>query len=487
MKFLLPIAATIFLASNVRAATYYVNGATGSDSNTGLSEATAFASPAGCIAHMNGGDTCSIASFAGQYVGTYNFCGTSGHNLSGSASNYTIFRGTGASKPRICRDSNCQGWVSSDAASFSVSDAGFAAACQFIKFDGFEIHGYVKFMADSGQGVNHIIMTNSDISGAGDCDGNDAVMRGEDLTKRTQAAFLQIDHNLFHNLDGCNQGTVGGFALLKFFNVTDSTVEYNTFDARTGHITSQGMIDDKDSPLRNIYRYNLFLGGSNTDNAMRIGMQKGGSLQGGDQIYGNVATNNALVMLEGTTNDLPWSVHHNTFFGTGNGGGDHPGPALGGSSGTRRFTFKDNIVDCAGLACRNVTVTNPNLPFLSTDVFDYNRYDSDGDMYFGGNGYSGGTDNASLSGWASSLQAGGCSGCETNSSEAATPCAFVAGADTSYHIANGDTCKTISSTGGEVGAYGCTTCPNFTNCVGHTCGGSGDTMAPKNPTGLKVQ
>ena len=460
-------------AGSAFGATYYVDGSCSTNGN-GQSAACAssangtgaFTSPSGCLASMSGGDTCSIAAFAGQYVGTYNYCGTSSHNLSGTSGAYTTFKGTGSSKPKLCRDSGCQGWVATDAAHVVLGDTGFASPCRYIKLDGFEIHGYVKFMSDGGAGVNHVTLTNSDISGAGDCDGNDAVMRAEDTTKGTRAAFLQIDHNLFHNLNGCNQGSVGGFALLKFFNVTDSIVEYNTFDSRTGHVTSQGMIDDKDSPLRNTFRYNQFFGASNIDNAIRIGMQHNGSRQGGDQFYGNVATNNAIVMLEGTSTDLPWSVHHNTFYGVGGGSGDHPGPELGGSSGTRNFTFKDNLVDCAGVSCRNVTVTAPNLAYLSTDAFDYNRYDADGDLYYGGNGYSGGTSAGSVSAWASSLQGGGCAGCEAHSTEAATPCAFVNSAAGDFRIKDGDFCKTASSTGGEVGAYG------VTSCVGYQCGGT---------------
>jgi len=125
-------------------------------------------------------------------------------------------------------------------------------------------------------------------------------------------------------------------------------------------------------------------------------------------------------------------------------------------------TVMDNII--YNVDPQRVEGGNINTPGTIHTV-DYNAYDSDG--YYHDGLYDDGTYYASLSEWQSAM------GYDLHSYEAqGSYCSFVdtptGATDYDYDLHVTGNCLTMSSTGGEVGAYG------ITDCVGHTCGTGGE-------------
>jgi hypothetical protein len=97
---------------------------------------------------------------------------------------------------------------------------------------------------------------------------------------------------------------------------------------------------------------------------------------------------------------------------------------------------------------------------VSSLSLDYNVYDANarynvGGIYTGQNGSS----FDSLTAWGTEVRKRGCSGCELHSQERS--CAFIDTTD--YKLEADSACATMSSSGGQVGAYGAT------DCVGSSC------------------
>jgi hypothetical protein len=154
-------------------------------------------------------------------------------------------------------------------------------------------------------------------------------------------------------------------------------------------------------------------------------------------------------------------MHHNTF----NGYSIQLGSACD-SRVLRGVEFHDNIVlnpVANGYGVQNMRIQGNNWNVRNTAPayqMDYNVYAPSGNYYECTSNCGACTQrtDSDLASW----KAG--SGLDVHSIESACSFANLAGGD--FHITPGSTCKSVSSTGGEVGAYG------VTNCVGHLCGSS---------------
>lgn len=497
--------------------------------------AGAYSNVSGCLAGMSSGDTCQVAYSATAYVGFFNFCGDASHNLNGPGTltcsvggascgsegatcnttgvctrNYTTFVGiaSGSSKPKLCFDSGCSNTVVAHAnvslgSYFHNAPVSPRRACNWVKLDGFEIHGGLEVWNNDGATAptTNIRITNNDVTGSGSsdwCDGNASIVRMEDNQKTLNVNNITFDHNRVHDLADCGQGAVGAYGLVKLYNVNASLFEYNTIDASTGHSTGNGLIDDKDTPRDNVFRYNHLIGSGN-DFAFRIAMQHSLSSyqQGGDEVYGNVMVNGGLNLLEGTSTDRPWNFHHNTFIGSGNGAFSFI--ASSPNVGLANVTIKDNIVQGTGTT---VSINCYQWNALSTMVLDYNRYGLSGSAAFRHGCYSQcvGTGYTSLANWITELRnnavscgSGGCactstgtsSTAEANSTSiaSANACTWTTGPDGLAYHPTDNACLTGSSTTGQLGAYGA---PGATGCVGWTCSAAAPPTTVPIVTGVRL-
>lgn len=512
MRKLLPALALLF-AIPAGAATYYVKAGTGSDANPGTSLAP-FATLQKCIATMARADTCSVDS--GTYVGdastAFNLCSDAANSyrdLSGTgAGAYTKFIGTGATKPKLCHNSSC-----TDNGNYNPNvilgeydrarDHYAGHACQYIQFEGFEVHGNVTI--EEGGPTHHITITGNDFNGAGENDGNTNLMWLQDAARGGGNVHdIQIDHNIFHNILHVD-GFGNQHSLIKNFGATHLTIEFNNFDTNgcgsggsacctdggtNCTATSVAAFDDKDCPYSNVLRYNYFRGGTNTSYIIRIANQCGAltaptacsiggvgvPCEGSGEVYGNVAELDGIQMAAAendgayttpvppTHYDGPWSFHHNTLINGSNGDAALRG-GISSPQAFRNITWKNNIV--TGTAGLNIRIEAVTWGAMAGGSFDYNAY---ADRDFVGGGFSS-PSASTIAGWRTMIQAAGCTGCEANSSDTVA-CTFVAGTDTPYHVQAATTCKTFGEGGTEVGAYG------VTSCVGYTCGAAAPTTVP---------
>lgn len=307
-----------------------------------------------------------------------------------------------------------------------------------------------------------------------DDDGNWAPIRID----FTDAAW--IHHNYLHDViltDGgavyCTGGTPGDRCNassgtgIKIFTGPDTIAEYNTIQrvcvtancGPNGQFASQaGGIDDKADAVRSIYRYNYI---EDVNVCFRFQNQTDQfAASTGVQVYGNVcarvgtvvdgADHGSFVTENAPITDL--LVHHNTFSGFGLNFVGKGAITAGG------FTWRDNVIAAvAGGSPANRNIWDDGSAFALSAFSastNNNAYDSDADYQTDGTF-------TTIAAWRTALG----SGKESASTEAATTCgtAFIAGTDTNFHIDPVSACKTGSSTGGEQGAYGAT------SCVGHLC------------------
>ena len=437
--------------------TYYVDGsATGcggkacSDSNTGLTEATAFATPQGCVQNMSGGDTCLIKngtySRAGDqgYIPGFNFCRTDG-SLNGTASQYTTIKNYPGHKPKICATADCAANPPSPAIGVFEVSAG-SPSCGYVSFQGLEVQGAIEARTGWGTapstGVHHVEIAYNDLHGGFDCDGNYSMVRLE------AANHLYVHHNYIHDMDnggGC--GYNSSAAGIKLFVNSDTRVEYNTIVGNSYMVFG---VDDKDDSVRNIHRFNRI---SNTAAAaFRLNAQTAsfGEKPADTEIAGNLILGNGITLMMDIARPY---IHHNTIIGGA--------PSINfyfGSTTSNPVTgavIRDNVGQTSQ---GNLEITINSWGSRSGDTIDYNRYDSSS-SYRGAMYGSGDATYGDIASWRTAMG----SGLEAHSTEAAAPvCAW---ADTTnYTITSGTACKTLSSSGGEVGVYG------LTSCVGHTCG-----------------
>lgn len=516
MRKLLP-ALALLLALPAGAATYYVDTATGSDSNPGTI-GSRWATVQKCTTAASGGDTCLI--YPGTYSGNFYLCGGSSHNMSGTDSaHYTIYKNATSTRPKLCRDSSCTmtmvgpANVMLGALDEPNADTYIGHACQFIRMEGMEIHGGVTVQGASGSNtVNDITITNNDFSGGCHNDGNSTLLWMQDDSRGAgDVKNIQIDHNYFHDI--VTGDASGQYAFIKNFGVSYVTIEYNTLDSRscTAGVscvnTSRGLIDEKDTPFHDTIRFNYGLAGSNGNEFVRLAQQCGTcagnttETQGYDEIYGNVIVNGGIALLNFFTHDGPWTIHHNTFINAGQGGGSGNNGVMAGSVNApggpiTELTFQDNIIAQSTVSDASLgDYGTTNWSGFSTNTFNFNSYDSGSSWRGGGTTYS------TLAAWQTAVQGQGCTSCEASSNEAqfscsacvtvsgvasrTTPCVFAAGTDTPFHLdpTASVSCRTGSSTSGERGAYGA---PGATGCVGWTCGAAAPPTTVPIVTGVRL-
>jgi len=236
--------------------------------------------------------------------------------------------------------------------------------------------------------------------------------------------------------------------MVKIFCVKDSLFEFNTLDASDG--VGDGPrhgFDDKDTALNNTYRYNHIAAGARE--GIRLGHQRTcGPVSRDVFVYGNLFENSGFRGLRDTVNV---QLYGNTFSNT-------PGINIGAGcdgDGLLGVVVRDNLLD-AVLSTEpgrlNWLVAYGNWDeLLGNWVVDHNVYDPAGKFRSKAFG-PGDTTHPELADW----QAAG-SG-DQNSIEAV--CEFAGTGD--FNVVGG-TCLTASSSGGQVGAYG------LTSCVGHDC------------------
>jgi hypothetical protein len=479
-------------AHPVSATTYYVDasssGCAGSpcaDSNNGTSEATAFATPKGCINKpLVSGDVCLLKTGsypAGSSVANlqpaYDICG-----LHGSSGNPITFAAMPGHTPVVCVN-NGSGGCTGDGVSFgSKETCPDNGGVSNVVIDGIHFQGLVYI-----RGGSFITLKNSDIQGAGGwSDGNCDTLRIE------RSSDIQIDHNLIHGFPSATACVTSGTIheqQLQIFVATRLTIEYNTFDQADG-IPRFSAIFLKDGANSTIIRYNDFKKGNITG----IYQNNSGSGPAGNQIYGNVLRSGwwwAMHLASGTL------VYNNTFIGGGLTWGADPGTAAESLSQVYNNVVSNpqpsNAVYCENSAGCNVVVTNAGSGSawskIGGYIWDFNAYDSDG--AYSPNHYGGGTDQTSLAGWRSAFAGAGQNGTTGrdahsiagNAGTSGSPCTFASGTDTPYHVAPSTLCSTgactnwptCSAATTEFGAYG------VTSCVGYTCGTTGrnpDTTPP---------
>ncbi len=516
------VAAMLAVAASVDAgaATFYVDGSTTgcggspcSNTNAGTAEATAFASPQGCINRMNGGDTCLIKngtyyqSGLGRYAG-FDFSGRCGRctgnatraclydsqcsgagvcrtrpngSLNGTATAYTTVKAYPGHRPKLCVDASCSPAPSTP--TIGVHWDGIGTAPAYISFQGLEVSGALTVWSAWGtnpaNGVHHIEVANNDLHGGYTeaCDGNYTPLRLE------VARNLSIHHNHIHGIDGGCTGDSSAAGIKVYVN-RETVIEYNTIDASRRIFG----IDDKDDSYRNIHRFNRI--SNATYFGIRLNQQtcrfNGCVPPTGTQIYGNLITGSngiqALMDLDGA------SIHQNTIHGADTGIELFFNHGAGPKRPTKNWSIRDNLIQ--GTVELNLSWDENSWPPQGTNVVDYNVY-APGAMWMS-NRFCGlsatcgpsegpsGTEHRELTpnGWRERLQANaGCAGCEAHSRK--LQCQF---ADTAtFKLAADSPCRTASSTGGEVGAYGAV------DCVGHGCstGGQPPSGVPPDPTGLR--
>lgn len=472
--------------ANARAVNYYVDASpTGcssapcSDTNIGTTEALAFATPQGCINHVNAGDTCYIKN--GTYVGAgtssylpkWNFCrkddGSPAHVGTPIAKiTYAAYPGH---SPIFCQDALClpAGANPRPTLGFYPAFSGGYVICENIILDHLTVVGQFYARGESGQSVRNIEIKNCDFSGGGSCDGNYTNFWLQEVMN------MWVHHNYSHDMvieAGCAQ--YNSSAYYKIFNDNGGLYEYNTAATGASSYTADHPLQFKKPPIGSIVRYNRFLVGN-----LRIG---GGADNGtvnaptNLQIYGNVLHN---FFFEGTvctttgsgcsigSPSTDVSVVSNTMLYAGSGTGvGNAGAEFYRNPMTPLYNleFRDNLLVGTG---DSFEFEYYNWVAIPTWQMRNNVYEPSAQFKAYTNGTTtipvacGGHDCATLTLWKAALTEAGCSSCETNSAEAT--CNFVD--TTRYRIDAGSpaACLTGSSTGGNVGAY------SIATCTGHLC------------------
>lgn len=444
MKTAVGIALFFVMPTLAQSATLHVDGSAANDGNGSAAQPFKYlqsALPASAC-----GDTISVKAFSGVY---YNAIGGSGFerysfDLNGktcsAGSPLTILGADRNNKPTLCSNASCTPNVNS-----TLGTSGTAA---YVILDGLHINGHVGFINPSR--ADHITLRYSDLEGGFMCDGNYNILYLSDTT------HAHLHHNSFHDLNAgsCSAGN-GHWTLLKTFRTQYDLHEFNTYRQGSGHSLTWAL-DLKDCTYFDTYRYND-IGGS-----MAVNRQTGcsGRNPQGTEIYGNLFRGGHL--MPKTDLDVSLPVHHNTFTsGSLFWSEDSFGPVTA-------ATVRDNIIHSPSnpdYASANVNIQSADWPYRTQWTWDYNIYAPSGIWVGAGSTY------GSLAAWQSAF------GSPRDSHSQAITCSF----DADWRVNPGTPCKTASSNGGEVGAYG------VTDCVGHTCGAPPDTTPPAAPRNLSVQ
>lgn len=498
MARVLRLLAALALAATPTLAVEYHVATTGSDTTGTGTAGNPFRTPAGCISAMSasGGDDCTVHT--GTYTGT---CNTSGSrfsiplwdfsNKNGTAGNLAIIRAAAGETVTLCQGTGTTCWDQAQCPAIGV--LGNSGTTEYQVYQGFRIRGYLRIGGSGHSGiVRNIRVTENNITGGGGCDGNFQMLRIDTTTNVT------ADHNWLHDTVATGSGsnpncctssgagcetccTNGHWSAIKIFGGTDTIMEYNTIEDLdpSPQSGSKFFIDDKDCSVRPILRYNEF-----KDGGMRYDTQVGnchGENPGGFSMYGNTvdaADGAAYIQPEtagSSANMGVWHIFNNTF------GRFAFWPAGGSSKAPSTMMVRNNLWYNQSTNPGNYAASIPSAWFASRASWDwnYNRYRTVASNLFQGAG----TSYTTPSAWGTALT---CSGCEANSSTGNPPCAVVGGGN--WHLVGGDPCETAGgavaaysiAAGGQIGAYG------VTSCVGWLCGAAAQTCGNNSIEGTEV-
>lgn len=471
--------------------------ANATDSGPGT-ESQPFLSPAGCIAKMKGGDTCSIKG-PGPYVNVgpsadvpgWNFCDCT-NECNGTEEAPTIIRGYPGHRPKFCSNSGCD---TSLPGYFRVAIGGFEPAggsCEWLTFRSLTSDGRMSFFGD--RVIPPFILRNirlEDIQFEGAGDDGGSTCGSADFNpgmlhyKGVDGFSVSNSHFGVHVSNPCG----GRMSQLVGFQGEDITIEHNEFDTRGG---SNGFYAWHDSHANNAtrvnIRYNWFRGTGMVDiggpelctgvtcppDNCCPGVTEIPAEGSDSHVYGNLFTEasqgptlggvkrSRITM--GRCEDC--SIESNTFIGAYDPLWITQDPVGG-------LVVRDNLIHAlsqggeSGGRINLITGWDAGSPTpdLSDTSFDYNIYDPAGvyrvNLYAPGD--SEGTIDT-LAEWQTHL-GGGCAAAadnECNSTEAVT-CTF---ANTTNYAVSGpalSACLTGSHDGDKIGWEG------VTDCVGRFC------------------
>lgn len=352
----------------------------------------------------------------------------------------------------------------------------------YITLDGLAIVG--QLAAYNGGEQYHAEVRYCDFSVGNMCDGNFSMLYFSDMS------YAWVHNNYFHDLSTVN--CTPHEAPMRTFRTQGNVYEYNTFvKGAAGSRYMRAAFDMKDCPYQDVFRFNYAQAG------ISVNRQAGSSCK---QCVGGTNAGNSCE----TTSDCPGGtscvsrtpgqtqVYGNVFVNSPENDSSQTGIATGGQAAvyfrhntiiagdicvtneatdmqTTLVTAADNIV-AAGGSCNwsNAAFT----VITSADWGNRAGYSVDHNRYLSSLSFYGGSSSAlSFSSWSTAV-----GGNESGSTQASSPvCSFAVGADTNYHITPSTACSTLSSSGGELGAYGAA---GSTNCVGYTCSVSGGDVTP---------
>lgn len=490
-----------------------------SDTGPGT-ESSPFLSPAGCIAKMKGGDTCSIKG-PGPYVATgqtahyipkWDFCSCD-NECNGTEDAPTIIRAYPGHKPKFCVNSNCDATVPTY---FKAAIGGYqpnGSTCEWLVFDGLHVDGSMKLKGEAIAPpflLKSIVVKNMEFEGGGDYDscGADGLCGQNNDTPPACAnadfnqAMLHIDgfdgvqviDSYFHNhaANPCNNR----MSHIVGFEGEDLLLQNNEHDSRSGpggfyawydaHRNNQDRVNIKFNWARGKGMFDI--GGPETCTEQNQENCPAAHLDNGSDshVIGNRITESGAVWGGSTRSRITMgrcedcSIEWNTIV-------DSPDAIWVTQEPVTNLVVRNNVVH--GLIAGGEKTFGPAYnvitgwdspsgpspqvhptPDLSSTSWDYNRYDvtafapPEAGVVAGKwradlyfSNEAAETDDT-LGEWQTRL-GGGCSGAvgnECNSST--TACTFV---DAEYRVSGA--CATAAHDGGELGWEGAT------DCVGRFC------------------
>lgn len=463
--------AVLALAPAARATTYYVDSSCAYNGNgladscaTGSGGAGRFNDLHACDTTLVAGDTCSIRP--GDYYrniapeGGRRDLKTAFHPVnSGTASAPITYKAyDAANPPRICSAPNCS-TVECDFTNSAIGVDGGSAGTRYIVFDGLRIIGNMTLWGDDSR-AQYITVKNVEISGGwtysnqacggSDWDGNWSGLRIE------RADHVTVRNVYIHDVMRPALDRGNG---VKLYDTDDSL-----FESMTIYNTMYSGIEIKDSCTNNEFRYNRLINVAQTpgEGAFRGANQN--PPNGGNDIHHNVIVcgsddaEAAGYYIPTTMSAAPEMFHHNTVYRCAN------GHKMGENATNTMANVRDNIFQITGPATSWSTVIGYYTPSCSGcgyTALDYNAYTVP--RWRVNTSADGGRNFTDLASWRSFWSGKG-NGFEAHSQvldcQLASPGRTLS---SDFHVRNA-ACKTLSSTGGPIGAY-----ENDGACIGYGC------------------
>jgi hypothetical protein len=457
-----------------RAATYYLDGSCQYSGN-GLADQCASAAgqpgakKTGAELHAildaaACGDTIIVKAFSGTYSNQVSRCSNwecGAFDILGktcNANNKLTLKGADRNnKPKLCHYADCLYHGASNESPVVFIGGG----SDYVVIDGLAIDGRIYAYQDGNGGLDHEEIAYNDFQGGEGCDEN------FNLLYMIGTSNGWVHHNYFHDMDTGSCSSALEFIVT--YRDDYSVYEYNTFRKGTGSQVKFS-VNLKEAPYHTTVRYNDIEGG------IRVNFQGGGSHTSSyNAIYGNIFHVSSSWVSNGNLEGVRWcggssydSVHHNTFVD----GSNYLRHENSGGGAQTYLSSYDNLFvknsydpsdgdigACAGASAG--FSSDASVDWAQRGTFNYHHNVHPGS---GAKWCNGGTGYTALTNWQAAGIGGGESGSQT------LGCAYTSTGFPGDWRITGGACKTASSTGGEVGAYGCTTCTNYTGCVGHTCG-----------------